>query len=134
MSIRILITPEAIKAKSPCESRWKVYRTTTAPGPMDQPHPLARLARDGADPFDLLWVLNNLPPNPIVSDVRGEIFREWVASAHPGDCVRRGALVNPGSLYAFICRGCVPSDWALLARKAIRRVEMLEAGRRFPAR
>ena len=124
MNQRILITPRAIQRLSPCESRWRHYRTRTTTGGLDQPHPLGDLCRDGMDGTDLLWLLRHLPENPLLAQVRYRMAREWIASRRPGRCVSKwGRDLSFDMGLDSWCHNCLPLDWAAIARGVLRGLE-----------
>lgn len=129
--IRLLVTPKALRAQQPCESRWAVYRQHFKG---NTPHALADLlTRPGVgDPRlceDFQWVLSVLASpmasygSPIAQELIDRITASWKQSHQlpPGAWLR-----SHGWMTATSCLHGIdtPRDWK---ERALRVIEQMEA-------
>lgn len=128
MTIRLLVTPTAIKAQFPCAERWAAYRRRFKG---DTPHPLADLLTYapgrsyGArynQKADFLWLLRRLPNNPTLRTLGKRLWASWRAS---GDRYFLQATQWPETDHRYyIFPGDLPADWK---ERALRVIEQMEA-------
>jgi hypothetical protein len=126
MSIRLFITPQAIKALDPCTRRWRIYR---AAFPGNKPHPLADLlTRPGVGDSrlceDFQWVLSALEDrSSIAADLRDRLTAAWKASRRlpQGSWLRSHDWMTATSCLHGIDN---PTDWK---ERALRVIEQMEA-------
>lgn len=124
--IRLLVTPKALRAQQPCESRWAVYRATFKG---DTPHALADLlTRPDVGDYHLLgdfqWVLSALEDrSSIAADLCDRLAAAWKASRRlpQGSWLRSHDWMTATSCLHGID---TPTDWK---ERALRVIEQMEA-------
>lgn len=130
--IRLLVTPKALKARSPCKGRWAVYRQHF---PRNTPHALADLlTRPGVSDYhlfeDFQWVLSALEDrSSIAADLCDRLAAAWKASRRlpQGSWLRsRGWMTATSCLHGID----TPRDWKKRALGVIAAMEQEETAKR----